>query len=392
MSSTNLLAKVRSHFATNYMNAVDEWLEDCVEYLRAIHGDDVNKIQEEAKQQWLLNDLEEVCTGSLPKNISQEHNKILNGVYLLQIKSVQDIGTPAYQQYLELHKVNMENVEATTRQEDKRANHRMLKLQLTDGDQELFAIEYEPIRCLHSNMALQSKLLIKGPVTCRRGHLLLTAGCTGPPPARTHETRDAFECNVQRAALPDPAEGPPAPRAAPPSDHTKRPLPETIQNPEKRLKVDYDDEDFMAAEDEDHLREVEVGCDALLHKHQCVVPGEPYVYIKQIVELPEADRAGRVFTVKALIIKLLQKLTVGRDGWSLRCTLVDGSGALDLEFASDVFSELIGLSPHQMYRLKKEMGSRPDLRDKLDKRRVGQARTETDAPQRRVRFPGATEG
>lgn len=34
------------------------------------------------------------------------------------------LGTPAYQQYLELHKVNMENVEATTRQEDKRANHR----------------------------------------------------------------------------------------------------------------------------------------------------------------------------------------------------------------------------------------------------------------------------
>lgn len=74
----------------------------------------------------------------------------------------------------------------------------MLKLQLTDGDQELFAIEYEPIRCLHSNMALQSKLLIKG--LCRCFLYFIFCSLYGIP--RSRPARIAVILNIERTVHP----------------------------------------------------------------------------------------------------------------------------------------------------------------------------------------------
>ncbi|CAH1226707.1 RMI1 [Branchiostoma lanceolatum] len=50
---------------------------------------------------------------------------------------------------------------------------RMLMLQLTDGQQDLQGMEYQPIRELQVDMAPGTKILVSGPVQCRLGVLLL---------------------------------------------------------------------------------------------------------------------------------------------------------------------------------------------------------------------------
>ncbi|RVE49882.1 hypothetical protein evm_005475 [Chilo suppressalis] len=105
----------------------DEWLSGCVEYLKDDSGSNLSEqdIKNLAREQWLLNDLKEICPGSLPNNLKELKKTVLNGKFVLQINSAVDIGTPAYQQYLKLQKVNMENIEATTTFEDKISSHRL---------------------------------------------------------------------------------------------------------------------------------------------------------------------------------------------------------------------------------------------------------------------------
>ncbi len=49
----------------------------------------------------------------------------------------------------------------------------MLLLELTDGTQTIQAMEYLPIPTLHLDLIPGTKILIKGPVECRRGMILL---------------------------------------------------------------------------------------------------------------------------------------------------------------------------------------------------------------------------
>lgn len=46
-------------------------------------------------------------------------------------------------------------------------------LELTDGTQTIQAMEYVPIQSLHLDLIPGTKILIKGPVECRRGMILL---------------------------------------------------------------------------------------------------------------------------------------------------------------------------------------------------------------------------
>lgn len=155
-----------------------------------------------------------------------------------------------------------------------------------------------------------------------------------------------------------------------------------LTNNESRTKIDLtnivntvddypDDNDVFINEDEDYLREIENEFDARNiqpcssnNKSPISVSAEPYVYIKQINDLPESKRAGRVFNVKGQIMKLLSKLSVGKDGWSLKCTIVDGTGSIDVDFTSEVLSKLVGFTPQEMNQLKKQMAIKPELKDK----------------------------
>ncbi|CAH2043182.1 unnamed protein product, partial [Iphiclides podalirius] len=418
------------------MFAVEEWLSGFVEYL--MENNDGNygeaEVQNLAKEQWLLNDLKDICPGCLPANLKHQQKTILNGRFVLQINAAVDIGTPAYQQYLKLQKINMENIEATTNFEEKISSHRMIKLYLTDGVQEVSAIEYRPMRNLSSDVTPGCKALIKGPVECRRGMIMLTESNLELLGGEVQELADAnslvgllaaklglsaIEClqNASRQAnmaqqAPVSAQngGPPAEQAifvqpnsaarvepeetfeddidveqlaaieAQFANPSKRPLNDAASNPEKRAKTnpapinnadDYPEVDDLVMEDDDHAREMEARFDtqesaptALDNRAPISVPCDPFVYIKQIAELSESERAGRVFRVKGQIIKLLSKLSVGKDGWSLKCAIVDGTGSLEVDFTSDVLSQLVGYTPAEMNRIKKQMATQPELKEK----------------------------
>lgn len=165
-----------------------------------------------------------------------------------------------------------------------------------------------------------------------------------------------------------------------PSNNKRRS--EDIPNPEKRQKMqtetnnsnDYpDDDDLFADEDDDYLRQMEAKFDRFTNEIQPKPPerkfpisiaAEPYVYIKQINEMSDMDKAGKVFRVKGQIMKLLSKLSVGKDGWSLKCTIVDGTGSLDVDFTSDVLSKLVGYTPIEMTQLKKQIAKNPEMKEK----------------------------
>lgn len=45
-----------------------------------------------AREQWLLNDLKDICPGSLPANLKNQSKTVLKGRFVLQINAVMDIG------------------------------------------------------------------------------------------------------------------------------------------------------------------------------------------------------------------------------------------------------------------------------------------------------------
>lgn len=66
----------------------------CVEYLTDDTSNNYseNDIKNLAKEQWLLNDLKNICPGSLPPNLKNLTNTVLPGRYVLQINAAVDIG------------------------------------------------------------------------------------------------------------------------------------------------------------------------------------------------------------------------------------------------------------------------------------------------------------
>ncbi|KAL4705814.1 hypothetical protein ACJJTC_006534 [Scirpophaga incertulas] len=430
MSTNSLINSVRQYLASQFIYADDEWLTGCVEYLSEDSSNSYSEteIMNLAKEQWLLNDLKDVCPGSLPPNLKDNMQTVLNGRFVLQINAAIDIGTPAYQQYLKLQKVNMENIEATTHFDDKVPSHRMIKLHLTDGVQNITAIEYKPMRNLSCELTPGCKILIKGPVKCRRGMLLLTESAVdliggevtdialtnslvgllssklGLPLEADH---NATMTQPRNTNIPAPHAEVPRSRAEPDprpvarvtslqvahsmadddiniddiaaieaeycSNPVKRSLKEPDNKPEKKLKSEVnrsdeypDENDFFLNEDEDYFNEVEAQFEGHERKQNgpVVVSSEPFTYIKQINDLQALDREGRVFKIKAQIMKLLSKLSVGKDGWSLRCTLIDGTGSIDADFTSEVLTRLVGFTPREMNQMKRQMVSDPTVKEK----------------------------
>lgn len=433
---------VKDYLAAHHMYAVDDWLSGLLDYFSGDTESNYSEseIQNLAKEQWMLNDLKDISPGSLPANLKNQPRTILQGKFALQINSAIDIGTPAYQQYQKLLKVNLENVEATTNYEDKISSRRMMKLYLTDGVQEISAIEYKPMRNLTCDITPGLKVLIKGPIECRRGVLLLTEdkidllGGEVQEIAHTNSLAGQLAAKLGLAISQDaaistlnttrntdiptpheqmpPAHNPPSHEQVPfnppqtfdehpPTNYQssnfdddidvdqlaaleaqiadipgKRPSNTGTTNPEKKIKTetvnqpdDYPDEHDISLEDEEYLREIEAQIDAndfqsyaQTNIGPATISAAPFVYIKQIKEMSESQKAGKVFKVKGQVMTLLSKLSVGKDSWSLKCTIVDGTGNLDVEFTSDVLSKLVGYTPREMNALKKMMAEKPELK------------------------------
>ncbi|XP_015121888.1 recQ-mediated genome instability protein 1 isoform X2 [Diachasma alloeum] len=101
---------------------------------------------------------------------------MLTGKYILQVEKGYDISTPKYKQLEAMRKVSNENISVTDAEQTQAwevKSKRMMQLFLTDGIQDVSAIEYQPIRFLKDIILPGFKIMIKGPVACRRGVILL---------------------------------------------------------------------------------------------------------------------------------------------------------------------------------------------------------------------------
>ncbi|KAK0181701.1 hypothetical protein PV327_003964 [Microctonus hyperodae] len=169
---------IKKQLSAQYYFMNDSWLRDCLDYFLSEHPDaDEADILSLIIHQWLLSDLREINNerGYLPKNIQQQKLLTLPGNYMLQIEKAYDISTSKYKQLEKIRNVSNENIEVTDAEKSQQPipkTRRMLNLYLSDGIQDIIAMEYKPIPSL-KKVVSGYKIMIKGPVVCRRGVILL---------------------------------------------------------------------------------------------------------------------------------------------------------------------------------------------------------------------------
>ncbi|XP_011875147.1 PREDICTED: recQ-mediated genome instability protein 1-like isoform X2 [Vollenhovia emeryi] len=91
-----------------------------------------------------------------------------------------DIASSKYKQLCEIRKVDGENLKVTDEGENlaewQPKCRRMMQLCLTDGVQDVTAIEYTPLKRMTGPLLPGYKVMIIGPIVCRRGVILLEDG------------------------------------------------------------------------------------------------------------------------------------------------------------------------------------------------------------------------
>ncbi|CAL8249318.1 unnamed protein product [Merluccius merluccius] len=159
------------------------WLETCVDWVQEEGGGGGGRLtQQQVNQQvldqWLLADLRDLGHPVLPGGLSRAQKTELSGTFCVQVDSLLDISQPAYGQLQTLRGKDCTNEEVTavtqaTQRPWEARPTRMLLLQVTDGVQNLEAMEYQPISALNTSLRPGVKLRLQGQMVCRLGVLLL---------------------------------------------------------------------------------------------------------------------------------------------------------------------------------------------------------------------------
>ncbi|XP_035687290.1 recQ-mediated genome instability protein 1-like [Branchiostoma floridae] len=178
------VGQVNNWLQSQHVAVSQEWLEACLDWLHQENQGShlpLAQLNRMVYEQWLQADLQVVAPGCLPQGIAEEQKTVLNGKFALQINSMIDVSVPAYTQLQKLRGRENANdaVTAETQATQKpweQKPTRMLMMQLTDGQQGLQGMEYQPIRDLAVDMAPGTKILVSGSVQCRLGVLLLDGG------------------------------------------------------------------------------------------------------------------------------------------------------------------------------------------------------------------------
>ncbi|XP_053984275.1 recQ-mediated genome instability protein 1-like isoform X1 [Hylaeus volcanicus] len=177
-----LFKQIKSRLKSEFYLMNDEWLRDCVEFFVDQHTNPSNvEILEFVKVQWQLSNLREINNenGSLPHNIAQQHFVILPDKYILQVEQMYDIATSKYKQLQQIRSTHISEVDPSETEKLEKwepPKKRMIQLKLTDGVQDVIGIEYSTISRLNDMLLPGYKIMIIGPVKCRKGVLLLEEG------------------------------------------------------------------------------------------------------------------------------------------------------------------------------------------------------------------------
>ncbi|NXK38994.1 RMI1 protein, partial [Piprites chloris] len=91
----------------------------------------------------------------------------------------------------------------------------------------------------------------------------------------------------------------------------------------------------------------------------------PFTYISFL--LAKKPETVTILKVKCFIVTLTGNLTNSNGSWGIKAKISDGSAYLEVDFADDILTSLIGFSVPEMNRLKKDPALRLKLKDGLEK-------------------------
>ncbi|VVC40030.1 Hypothetical protein CINCED_3A012740 [Cinara cedri] len=158
------------------ISSENEWFKQCVNFFISNNPNcNVNDLSSMVAEQLSLSDFQEIALSSLPVNLKDNEKKILNGKYCLQVNTILDVGQSCYSQYNVLVKRDTTNTEISDTKPapwEPKPN-RMLKMMCTDGQQDVMAMEYEPLPNLKEPFIPGFKIAVVGPIEYRKGVLLL---------------------------------------------------------------------------------------------------------------------------------------------------------------------------------------------------------------------------
>lgn len=167
---------VKAYLRNENAHFSDPWLMSCIEWLKTENlgaNYSLQELQTAVFEQWLFSDLRDIELASFPLGLANKRTYVLNGNYCAQIMQIIDISKPKFWQ---LQKIRNSNALTRDNKEDSEVagtGKRMLQLTLSDGVQDVEAMEYRPIKCLNLNLSPGIKIRIIGPVTVRRGRIML---------------------------------------------------------------------------------------------------------------------------------------------------------------------------------------------------------------------------
>ncbi|KAK8784273.1 hypothetical protein V5799_009359 [Amblyomma americanum] len=182
----NQVDDLAERFAQQHIKVNRSWLQACIRYVEAERGSSTQAaafggdLYKHLYYQLLLTNLWGLGMTCLPESAVSAHKLVLKGSFFLQVDSVHDVSQPAYSQLLKITNTENENTGVRADPDEKpfpwQAHaKRMLKLDVTDGTRQMQAIEFEPVRCMSVDMRPGIKILVTGPVECRRGLIFLRA-------------------------------------------------------------------------------------------------------------------------------------------------------------------------------------------------------------------------
>ncbi|XP_068982486.1 recQ-mediated genome instability protein 1-like isoform X3 [Bombus flavifrons] len=178
----DVFRRIKGRLKSEYYSMNNEWLRDCIEfYVNQHENPGPEMILQFVKEQWQLSDLRKINNenGCLPCNLSDQKFIILSGNYILQVEQMYDIATSKYKQLEHIRNTHISKIdlsEAEKMEKWQPPKKRMIQLRLTDGLQDLIGIEYNYISRLNDMLLPGYKVMITGPLKCRKGVLLLEEG------------------------------------------------------------------------------------------------------------------------------------------------------------------------------------------------------------------------
>lgn len=377
MDSSSEVDNVSRYLASKdiWISKNNEWLKSCVGWFKTENaGCDIGQIQEFAYNQLLLADLCVVGQGCLPPTVSEARSTKLLGKYFLQINYVLDVGNSVYSQFQNLRKKSFINLEVTEEKQEAwepRAN-RMLKMEITDGVSVVYGMEFSPIRKLSVNIVPGAKILIKGPVECRSGvimlqekHVVVLGGEVDSLYESNHYNRLITRTlNLDANILPVDDEALQTLPSNALQCNTVNPVPSSrslrICNADSSVNSSTLRKENRETVNEQHVQRMD--------NDDYFADSEIFLNVPVDIVTDDESRCTKrkLIEVHGNVAAFRSKLIIKNNKWFVSVRINSEEGTIKASFDPDLLDRLIGFSPSEMNSRESEMAVNPAIKEKMN--------------------------